>query len=94
LLLDHPFKFGEQGSYPLTPNVVIETGDTVYTSCFYTNPTSRDVSFGQNTSDEMCFNFAGYYPKTANLSCGLGGLLGGLGGLLGGLGGGTGTGGF
>jgi hypothetical protein len=93
LLLDHPFKFGEQGSYPLTPNVVLETGDTVYTSCFYTNPTSRDVSFGQNTSDEMCFNFAGYYPKTANLSCGLGGLLGGLGGLLGG-GGGSGTGGF
>jgi Copper type II ascorbate-dependent monooxygenase, C-terminal domain len=91
LLLDHPFKFGEQGSYPLTPNVVIETGDTVYTSCFYTNPSNRDVNFGQNTSDEMCFNFALYYPKTANLSCGLGGLLGGLGGLLGG---GSGAGGF
>jgi hypothetical protein len=43
----------------------------------YTNTTGRDVNFGQNTSDEMCFNFAAYYPRGA-LSCGgLGGLIGG-----------------
>jgi hypothetical protein len=70
LLLDHPFKFGEQGSYPLTPHVVLETGDVVHTSCFYTNPTNQDVYFGMNTEDEMCFNFAAYYPKGA-LSCSL-----------------------
>jgi hypothetical protein len=70
LLLDHPFKFGEQGSYPLIPHVVLETGDVVHTSCFYTNPTNTDVYFGMNTEDEMCFNFAAYYPKGA-LSCSL-----------------------
>jgi hypothetical protein len=78
VLHDGPFNFEEQRSYPLTPGIAIETGDTVYTSCFFTNKTSRDVSFGQSTEDEMCYNLAAYYPKTANLRCGLGGLLGGL----------------
>ncbi len=87
VMLDRPFQFGEQKSYKLSSEVILETGDTVYTTCFYTNPTSKSINFGENTGDEMCFNFASYYPKDA-LSCGggLGGLLGGggLGGLLGG----------
>jgi hypothetical protein len=88
VMLDHAFQFGEQKSYRLEPEVILETGDTVYTTCVYTNTTNRNINFGQNTGDEMCFNFASYYPKGA-LNCG-GGLLGGLGGLLGGLGGGAG----
>jgi hypothetical protein len=77
VMLDHPFVFGEQGSYRLDPEVIVETGDTIYTTCVYSNTTNQDVNFGMNTADEMCFNFASYYPSGA-LSCGLGGLLDGL----------------
>ncbi len=78
---DGDFKFGEQQSYNLPdPGVVIETGDTVYTTCYYTNPTTKNITFGESTTNEMCFNFASYWPAGA-LSCGgldLGGLLGGF----------------
>jgi hypothetical protein len=73
---DMPFTFGEQKSFALDTPVVIETGDTVDTTCVFSNDTDQAVTFGENTSDEMCFNFAMYYPKGA-LSCGLG--LGGFG---------------
>lgn len=73
---DGPFKFGEQGTYQLTPEVILNTGDTVTTTCIYDNPTSRNITFGESTNNEMCFNFAVYYPKGA-LSCGgAGGILG------------------
>ena len=73
---DAPFKFGEQGSYPLDPPVVVQAGDTITTTCTFDNDTNRNVTFGESTTNEMCFNFASYYPKGA-LSCGLGGLGGG-----------------
>jgi mono/diheme cytochrome c family protein len=85
VMLDRPFAFGEQKSYTLTSEVILETGDSVSTTCIYTNKTANNINFGENTGDEMCFNFAMYYPKDA-LSCG-GGLIGGL---LGGGGGGAG----
>jgi hypothetical protein len=80
---DGPFKFGEQQSYNLDPDVVVETGDTIYTTCSYTNNTTRNITFGESTGNEMCFNFASYWPAGA-FSCafgfpGLGG-FGGLGG--------------
>jgi Copper type II ascorbate-dependent monooxygenase, C-terminal domain len=83
---DEPFNFDEQTSTALPMEVVLETGDTVNTTCKYSNPTSQDIQFGENTDNEMCFNFAVYYPKDA-LNCDLlGGLLGaGGGGLIGGL---------
>ncbi|MET0343212.1 MAG: hypothetical protein ABW252_19545 [Polyangiales bacterium] len=68
---DQPFKFGEQGTYGLSPEVMLETGDVVTTTCTFDNPTLRSVTFGESTNNEMCFNFAMYYPKGA-LSCGLG----------------------
>ncbi len=71
---DQPFKFGEQGTYALNPPLTLSTGDTVTTTCTYTNPSLRSVTFGESTNNEMCFNFAMYYPKNA-LSCGLGGGL-------------------
>lgn len=66
---DMPFTFGEQKSFALDTPVVIETGDKVNTTCVYTNDTNHAVTFGENTDNEMCFNFATYYPKGA-LSCG------------------------
>jgi len=84
LLHDGPFAFEEQQSYALEDEVILNTGDTVTTVCSYTNPSAQNVTFGENTGNEMCFNFAIYYPMGA-LSCSGGGLLGGgLGGLLGG----------
>jgi len=53
---------------------VLNPGDTVITTCIYDNTTDRAVTFGENTQNEMCFNFATYYPMNG-LSCsGLGAL--------------------
>jgi hypothetical protein len=85
VMLDRPFVFGEQKSYALEPEVIVEEGDTITTTCVYTNNTNQAVSFGEDTGNEMCFNFAAYWPKGA-LICGAGGLFGGgAGGLFGGL---------
>lgn len=88
---DMPFMFGEQKSFALDPPVVVQPGDTITTTCIYTNNTSRNIMFGESTEDEMCFNFAMYYPANA-LTCSGGGLFGGLGG--GGSGGGGALGGL
>lgn len=69
---DMPFTFGEQTTYPLDPPVTIETGDVVSTTCTYDNDTNKNITFGESTDNEMCFNFAIYYPKGA-LSCSFGG---------------------
>lgn len=70
VMYDGSFNFEEQQAYPLNPMVVLETGDKVITTCTYDNTTDRAVRFGEDTDDEMCFNFAAYYPMGA-LSCGL-----------------------
>jgi hypothetical protein len=64
------FDFEEQQAHPLKPFVQLETGDKVITTCIYDNTTDRAVSFGEDTDDEMCFNFASYYPMGA-LRCGI-----------------------
>lgn len=69
VMFDGSFNFEEQQAYPLSPMVVLETGDQVITTCTYDNTTDRAVRFGENTNNEMCFNFASYYPMGA-LSCG------------------------
>ena len=60
----------------IEPEVILETGDVVTTTCSYTNDTNKNITFGESTTNEMCFNFASYWPAGA-LSCG-GGLGGGL----------------
>jgi hypothetical protein len=72
VMLDSPFQFTEQRSYPLLPEVILETGDTVLTSCFYSNDSTRAITFGESTTNEMCFNFAMYYPAGALHCSGLG----------------------
>lgn len=68
VLHDGPFAFGEQRIYPLD-NVQVVDGDILRTTCSYQNNTARTVRFGQDSDDEMCFNFTEYYPMGA-LSCG------------------------
>jgi len=60
---DKSFNFEEQTTWGI--NTVVNNGDRVTTTCVYTNDTARRVSFGTNTEDEMCFNFALYYPMCA-----------------------------
>ena len=76
ILHDAPFAFDGQTSTPLPAPFELKAGDQVITTCHYKNDTNRQVGFGEDTGNEMCFNFATYYPMGA-LSCSGGGLLGG-----------------
>jgi hypothetical protein len=76
---DGPFDFNEQQSYALDPMVTLENGDVVTTTCTYDNAGDTAVTFGENTGNEMCFNFAVYYPM-GSMACGSGTFAGGLGG--------------
>jgi Copper type II ascorbate-dependent monooxygenase, C-terminal domain len=84
-MLDKPFVFGEQASYPLEQEVIVENGDRVITECIMTNATTAAVRFGESNDTEMCFNFASYYPvggfcceELGLESCLLNGSAGGL----------------
>jgi hypothetical protein len=77
VLHDGPFAFDGQVATPLAEPFELKAGDQVVTTCHYKNDTNKTVGFGENTGNEMCFNFATYYPMGA-LSCsGGGGLAGG-----------------
>jgi cytochrome c5 len=69
VLDDSPFDQEDQSVTPI--NAVLMPGDKVRTSCTFKNDTGRAKRFGESTEDEMCFNFARYYPMGA-LRCGLG----------------------
>jgi hypothetical protein len=56
ILIDKPFDFNTQVSYP-TP-AVVNPGDTLTTTCTFATPTP----FGQGTNEEMCYNFVMAYP--------------------------------
>ena len=57
---DKSFNFEEQTTWPIS--VEVKNGDRVTTTCVYSNDSNRSVGFGLDTEDEMCFNFALYYP--------------------------------
>lgn len=62
-LVDVPnFDFNSQISYDNDPPFQIMPGDALTTTCTYDNPNGYDVGFGEDTEDEMCFNFAMVYP--------------------------------
>jgi Copper type II ascorbate-dependent monooxygenase, C-terminal domain/Copper type II ascorbate-dependent monooxygenase, N-terminal domain len=44
-------------------DAVLDVGDTVRTVCTWDNNTAQTVGFGEDTADEMCFNFVSYYPR-------------------------------
>jgi mono/diheme cytochrome c family protein len=55
--------FNDQVHYPNDPQQwIINKGDTLTTTCTYTNTTGREVRFGERTENEMCFNFLVVYP--------------------------------
>ena len=55
------FSFEAQANFPITKSV--NTGDTMRTRCTWKNPGDTAITFGEGTSDEMCFDFLGYYPN-------------------------------
>jgi hypothetical protein len=57
----NPFDFENQSGY-VTQNAV-NPGDVIRTRCAWKNTTDKQVGFGEGTSDEMCFDFVGYYPN-------------------------------
>jgi len=67
-LHDAPFDFEDQRIYELD-QLEIRDGDVLTTTCSYENDTGRTVTFGENSDDEMCFNFVTYYPMGA-FQCG------------------------
>lgn len=61
-MVDVPdYDFDYQITYPI--NEIVNIGDSITTSCTHTNTSSNNVGFGENTADEMCFNFVSYYPR-------------------------------
>jgi hypothetical protein len=63
LLFDGPYDFNEQ-SYHLIPPLALDKGDRVRVDCTHHNTTSKDVTFGESTTSEMCF--AGIYRYPAD----------------------------
>jgi hypothetical protein len=57
-LVDVPrWDFGWQGGYMVKDAFQVMPGETITTSCTWTNNTAADAGFGEGTGDEMCFNF-------------------------------------
>lgn len=54
------FDFENQAQTPI--HTTVKSGDVFRSTCTYTNPTDQAIEFGENTADEMCFNFMSYYP--------------------------------
>ena len=53
------------------PRRQVQPGDVLTTTCYYDNPNTTSVGFGNKTSDEMCFDFIAVFPYAlANKKCG------------------------
>ncbi len=66
---DMPFNFADQQAYTVN-DIIVNPGDQLTTTCTYNNTTDATVNFGQNTTDEMCFNFVTAYPAGGLTSSG------------------------
>jgi hypothetical protein len=81
VLRDGDFSFEDQRAYPFNPLVTVKNGDKMTITCSFTNNSDKAVTFGENTENEMCFNFIMVYPK-GGFSCGAGiGAFPGFGGM-------------
>jgi hypothetical protein len=55
------YSFDTQVWYPI--DATVKGGDVVRTRCTWTNDTGQSVSFGEKTTEEMCYSFTLYYPR-------------------------------
>jgi hypothetical protein len=65
VFFDQPFAFDDQIHYTLEPRPVMQTGDDVVTTCTFFNDTGRNVTFGESTNMEMCYQLTYSYPAGA-----------------------------
>jgi hypothetical protein len=62
------WSFDRQTHYPhseVSPGgsrILVEPGDVLKTTCYYTNPGTSAVGFGGKTTKEMCYDFLMVYP--------------------------------
>jgi hypothetical protein len=61
----NPWSFDAQ--YWTTLDASIKSGDKIRTRCAWNNPGATQVGFGEDTSDEMCYSFAIYYPRITSV---------------------------
>jgi Copper type II ascorbate-dependent monooxygenase, C-terminal domain len=62
-----PFNFDDQRMEKT--NIFLDAGDILHVSCDFTNTTDRELTFGESSTDEMCFfvGFAvGEFPSQAD----------------------------
>jgi hypothetical protein len=74
MITDVPvFDWQNQTMYWNEPEVIINPGDSVHTTCTFDNPNAYNVGFGERSEDEMCFNFVLAYPiqGLAERNCGI-----------------------
>ncbi len=64
VLHDGPYDFEEQLTHLLDDEVQMARGDDVQVECTYRNTTTRSVSFGDSSLQEMCFAGLFRYPAT------------------------------
>ncbi|MBM4364389.1 MAG: hypothetical protein FJ104_17055, partial [Deltaproteobacteria bacterium] len=57
---DQPFDFNNQIQYD-TPTI-LNPGDSILTTCYFDNTSPNFITFGEATTQEMCFNFTVAYP--------------------------------
>ncbi|HEY6555882.1 MAG TPA: hypothetical protein VI072_01360, partial [Polyangiaceae bacterium] len=66
------WKFEAQRHYPQRPRAEVRSGDVLKTTCWFDNTRPSAVGFGEDTEDEMCFNFVLAYPRASlNRLCAL-----------------------
>jgi hypothetical protein len=66
VLHDQEFTFGEQKNFPITPNLQVHANDSINVTCSYDNTDgTSDLTFGDSSTEEMCFTGIYRYPKQA-----------------------------
>lgn len=66
VLFDGDYTFDGQRHVMIDPIVTLHAGDQVKIDCTYNNTTNSTVTFGEHTSDEMCFGGMSIYPYSAS----------------------------
>jgi hypothetical protein len=64
-VFDKDFDFNNQITYPASPLIVLQPGETIVSTCTFDNDTNAAVPFGPSTNQEMCYNFTMSYPAKA-----------------------------
>lgn len=62
---DQPFVFDHQYYYSLSPQMVLQQGDTITTTCSFENDTDSTIYFGESSGTEMCYILTIAYPAHA-----------------------------